>query len=82
MLPNIFQKLQKFFIYSKQKIKAYWHTFQFYKAIYSSVWWSDEWCRRFVLISPTRAMLLQEIFLQNRMVDSDAIYGYNTSCAL
>ena len=31
-----------------------------------------------ILISPTRAMLLREIFLQNRMVDPDVIYGYNT----
>ena len=41
--------------------------------------------RRFVLISPTRAMLamlLRENFLQNRMVDPNAIYGYNTGCTL
>ena len=65
--------LQKFFIYSKQKIKAYWQTFQFCKPIYSSIWWSGEWCRWFVLISPTCAMFWRESFLQNHMVDSDTI---------
>ena len=37
----------------------------------------DEWCTQFVLISPTRAMLLQKKFLQKCMVDPYAIYGYN-----
>ena len=69
--------LHTFFIYRKWKIKAYWQTFQFCKPIYSSMRWSDEWCRQFVLISLTRAMLLQENFLQNRMVDPYATYGYN-----
>ena len=74
--------LQKFYIYSKQKIRSYWHTSQFYKPIYSSMWWSGEWPRQFVLISPTRTILLREIFRQNSMVDSDAIYGYNMGGAL
>ena len=50
--------LQKFFIYSEEKINTSWQTFQFYKPIYSSMWWSGEWCRRLVLISPTHIMLL------------------------
>ena len=32
--------------------------------------------------TPTRAMLLLENFLQNRMVDTDALYGYNTDRTL
>ena len=39
-------------------------------------------CRRFVLISPTCAMLSRENFLQNRMIDTDAIYGHNTGRTL
>ena len=35
-----------------------------------------------VLISPTCAMLSRENFLQNRMVDTDAIYGHNTGRTL
>ena len=35
-----------------------------------------------VLIWPTRAMLLWENFLQNRMADPNAIYGYNTGSLL
>ena len=34
------------------------------------------------VLSPTRVMLLQEDLLQNHLVDSDAIYGYNTGQAL
>ena len=34
------------------------------------------------VLSPTRAMLLREDFLQNHLVDSDTIYGYNTGHAL
>ena len=41
-----------------------------------------ECCRRFVLISLTCAMLSRENVLQNRMVDTDAIYGHNTGRAL
>ena len=39
--------LHTFSIYRKWKIKAYWQTFQFCKPIYSSMWWSGEWCRHF-----------------------------------
>ena len=55
------------------KYQTYWLTFQIYKTIYSSMWWPGEGCRRFGLISPTRAILLGENFLQNQLVDSDAI---------
>ena len=74
--------LHLFFIYRKWKIKAYWQTFLFCKPIYFSMRWSDKWCRQFILVSPTRVMLLRENFLQNCMVDPYAIHGYNTGRTL
>ena len=65
--------LHKFFIYCQWKLKGYWQTFQFYKAIYSCMWWSSKWRKRFVLISLALAMLLREDFQQNGMVDTDTM---------
>ena len=64
--------LHKFFIYSKLKIKAYWQTFQFYKPTYSSMWW---------LITNMHYVIVGK-FLQDRMVDTNAIYGYSAGCPL
>ena len=58
--------LHKFFIYSKLKIKPYWQIFQLYKPVYSSMWW---------LMTNMHYVKVGD-FLQNYMVDTNAIYGY------
>ena len=64
--------LHKFFIYSKLKIKAYWQTFQLEKPTYSSMWW----------LMTNMHYVKVDNFLQNYMLDTNAIYRYNTGRTL
>ena len=60
--------LQVLYIIKMKNQKANREIFQIYKPI--------EWCKQLVLLSPTRSVLLYEIFLHDHMVNADGIYGH------
>ena len=70
--------LNSFFIYRKRKMKACWPIFVLYKPVCFSMYYQVSNTIDLLWFHQNTARCCTQIFLHDRTVDSDVIYGHNT----